>query len=347
MRSKKELRLKYYADVKIVSGASQSAIYDLSRHNLILFPSSLLDFVRSLEGKDENQIRSICSHFGSAEAGQFLDFILGNELAAFVGEEERFPPLVECFETPALVDNAIIDVGSVWHDFRGVVAQLDKLGCQFLQIRLFSDVSRDRVVDIVEICASSAIRGLELVCRYAGDDDYRYYTGVMQKYPNLTVVIHSVPVEVAERNADDGLGREDGYDIRPRLVSEHIESSSSCGKIRLGSLNVPSVAVYKELRSCNGCLNQKVSVDVHGQIKNCPSLNKSYGLVDTTPIKDVLEKPEFNSVWKIKKDDIEICRDCQFRYVCTDCRAFLVDPANIFSKPLKCGYDPYTNVWND
>lgn len=39
----------------------------------------------------------------------------------FVGDEECFVLLVECFEMLVLVDNVIIDIGFVWYDFWGVV----------------------------------------------------------------------------------------------------------------------------------------------------------------------------------------------------------------------------------
>jgi hypothetical protein len=55
----------------------------------------------------------------------------------------------------------------------------------------------------------------------------------------------------------------------------------------------------------------------------------------------------FRSAWHIKKDMIKKCRDCEFRYACTDCRAYLEDPQDILSKPLKCGYDPYTGTWDN
>ncbi len=31
----------------------------------------------------------------------------------------------------------------------------------------------------------------------------------------------------------------------------------------------------------------------------------------------------------------------------TDCRAYIENSEDQFSKPLKCGYDPYTNIWED
>ena len=48
----------------------------------------------------------------------------------------------------------------------------------------------------------------------------------------------------------------------------------------------------------------------------------------------------------IKKDQISVCKDCEFRYVCTDCRAYTQNSGDQYSKPLKCNYDPYTATWN-
>lgn len=42
-----------------------------------------------------------------------------------------------------------------------------------------------------------------------------------------------------------------------------------------------------------------------------------------------------------------VCQDCEFRHICTDCRACLDEPEDIYSKPLKCGYNPYTAEWQD
>ncbi len=37
----------------------------------------------------------------------------------------------------------------------------------------------------------------------------------------------------------------------------------------------------------------------------------------------------------------------EFRYICTDCRAYTENPEDIYSKPLKCGYNSYTNKWEE
>lgn len=37
----------------------------------------------------------------------------------------------------------------------------------------------------------------------------------------------------------------------------------------------------------------------------------------------------------------------KYRYICTDCRAYIENPDDIYSKPLKCGYNPHTCQWED
>lgn len=54
----------------------------------------------------------------------------------------------------------------------------------------------------------------------------------------------------------------------------------------------------------------------------------------------IVGSEEFRKLWNIKKDDIEICKECELRYVCQDCRAYIANPENIHSKPRKCTYTP-------
>ncbi|HLT42986.1 MAG TPA: hypothetical protein VKZ95_09805, partial [Sphingobacteriaceae bacterium] len=42
---------------------------------------------------------------------------------------------------------------------------------------------------------------------------------------------------------------------------------------------------------------------------------------------------------------VDVCKDCEFRYICQDCRAYLKNSDDLYSKPLKCTYNPYEGVW--
>lgn len=83
----------------------------------------------------------------------------------------------------------------------------------------------------------------------------------------------------------------------------------------------------------------------NGDIKICPAMPSSYGNINTDSIGDIISKTEFQRWWKIKKDNIKICQDCEYRYICSDCRINNFDDEKTFNKPVKCSYDPYEAVW--
>jgi SPASM domain peptide maturase of grasp-with-spasm system len=126
--------------------------------------------------------------------------------------------------------------------------------------------------------------------------------------------------------------------------TEVVDSPTCCGKIHPGYF-VVDVETFAEGQRHNTCLNRKISVDARGEIRNCPSLARSYGNVREVPLHSALAQRDFTALWSINKDQIAICKDCEFRYICTDCRAYIQDAGDLYSKPSKCTYDPYTAEW--
>jgi SPASM domain peptide maturase of grasp-with-spasm system len=128
--------------------------------------------------------------------------------------------------------------------------------------------------------------------------------------------------------------------------SNRLLTNKLCGYI-LPEIFENNLELYTESLKYNTCLNRKISIDENGEIKNCPSMTKSFGNIKNITLEQAVNKEGFKDTWNIKKDDIAICKDCEFRHICTDCRAYLQNPYDIFSKPLKCGYNPYTNKWEN
>lgn len=102
-----------------------------------------------------------------------------------------------------------------------------------------------------------------------------------------------------------------------------------------------------EAKLFNSCLNKKVGIDVDGMIKNCPSQNSSFGKIGNEKLLEVCLRNDFQQIWGVKKDSITECMDCEFRYICSDCRVYIKDSSDGLSKPEKCNYDPYKGVWNN
>jgi hypothetical protein len=94
----------------------------------------------------------------------------------------------------------------------------------------------------------------------------------------------------------------------------------------------------------NPCLGQQVAIDCGGEIKPCLWINISLGTVGCDNLKDIIISGIFDEYWGLTKDKILVCKDCESRYACNDCRVAANNIAgNEWNdgKPAYCSYDPY------
>jgi SPASM domain peptide maturase of grasp-with-spasm system len=340
-----------YADCIPVKGAHRSAICDLTRNELVFFPSDyweVLEYLRSdrlgmLLNELENEEEKV-------QVTAFIDFLHKEELIHFCEHPSDFPAIHEHWEIPSLIQNAIIDVDKMEHDFEHIFKQLDEVECQFVQIRCFSLlIDLKKINEVVQYAYNTSIESVELLLPYDATMPDTLYIQLLEQHPIISsLILHSAPEDRSIR-VDYDCDAERSQYIEKTIAVTHqiIDSATHCGVILQSNLCAPSVSTFFENKLHNGCLNKKVAIDAWGEIKNCPSMNTSFGNIKTTKIIDAVHINVFKEVWKINKDQIETCKDCELRYACTDCRAFLEQPDNMFSKPLKCGYDPYTSTWEE
>lgn len=217
--------------------------------------------------------------------------------------------------------------------------ELDQLGCQALQIRFFSEISITLLSDILSVFVNSSCYYLEVLLTSTKEMTGDNLKKLFKTYSNFRVaVIHSSEEDKIVDFKDDCLAR-------IIFTTTKFHSEACCGVIneQYFILNINS---FTEVINFNSCLNKKIAIDQQGEIKNCPSMLKSFGNIIDTSLLDVIQLKEFKKTWKINKDKIDICKDCEYRYICTDCRAY-ISSKKINSKPLKCSYDPYIGKWKE
>ena len=73
-----------------------------------------------------------------------------------------------------------------------------------------------------------------------------------------------------------------------------------------------------------------------GTIGNCPAIKKGFGNITTTTLKGVAQTDSFRKMWSITKSATDTCSQCEFRFACTDCRAFVEGSGDSYGKPTKC-----------
>lgn len=236
----------------------------------------------------------------------------------------------------SLIYNSMIEFSFIKspYELDNLVNCLSKLGCKKIELRLL-DLNHDFLIDHI-----------------------LYFT---DKYNNIQFEIifaERLPVEISPNTLKNSVnilsilifGSSHDQNSKIQTNQNNIEvqeinasyNELKCGFV--GNFNFYiNPSFFFEAINKNICLNRKISIDILGGIKNCLYHNEIYGYFKT--IDDLvfalgLDKFKF---WEnLNKDQIEICRSCEYRYVCYDCRVFVSKESDIFSKPLSCKYDPFS-----
>ena len=187
---------------------------------------------------------------------------------------------------------------------------------------------------------TSIIEAIEVFAPYESDTVLKGLIKLMKKnYRIRSVTLYNAPENIIKYSRTIGFGQ-------IVTVTTDIKGHLNCGFISHHYF-ITNISTYTESLAHNSCLNRKISIDVDGNVKNCPSMSQSFGNIKDTTLQEALDHPDFKKYWNITKDQIAVCKDCEFRYICTDCRAYLENPEDMYSKPLKCGYNPYTCEWEE
>ncbi len=233
------------------------------------------------------------------------------------------------------IHNSIIEINlSINVNFyKSLLQEIQNLGCKFIELHFYSSFNMSILRKILNFIDDSIIESVDILIPY--NNEINNLSKLRLKYPRLHwIYVHSTPLNIDISNT---------FSI---LYSSESVSNESCGFISpfyfLNNNNIPH---FTESQKHNTCLNRKICIDADGEIRNCPAMKKSYGNIKDTTLKEAMEKPGFKDLWFICKDQIDVCKDCEFRHMCTDCRAFIKDPDNIYSQPAKCTYNPYIAKW--
>ena len=106
---------------------------------------------------------------------------------------------------------------------------------------------------------------------------------------------------------------------------------------------------FTEALQFNPCWKGKVAITDDGSVLPCVFGRECVaGNILTQPLSDILSRDDgMKKYWYMIKDRIDVCRDCEFRYGCYDCRPLARGwgGGHLTAKTFGCGYDPYTGRW--
>lgn len=122
--------------------------------------------------------------------------------------------------------------------------------------------------------------------------------------------------------------------------------SPSISFLSIEKIFIVNMLFFIESVSRNAYYNKKLFID-----EKCNLLN-SYKSSPILHIKDFqvnnfLKVKSIDKYWRINKDLIDICMDCEFRYMCYDPRLPEEKSKNKWTYNSNCHYNPYISKWSN
>ena len=330
--------LHLFSTCYLVKGYKQGVLMDLQRSDIVNVPNSLTDFVKECKNRPINELLLKYKDYNQTLT-EYIDLLISKQYATFISTTEKkfFPPMSLHWDFPSEVSNAIIEFSNnSKYLLEFAINQMNAINCHHLLLKFQNPISKDTLLKLVDSLKKTKIKTISIYinCNTIDFNDTDIIKSI-SKLNSLNDIILFKSLFNSKIKEDISVNFEN---------VNYVMSNETCGVIdrRYFSVYFP---LFTESQLHNTCLNRKICIDADGEIKNCPSMSRSFGNIKDTTLKEAIEKPGFKDLWFICKDKIDVCKDCEFRYMCTDCRAFIKDPKNIYSQPAKCHYNPYIAKW--
>ena len=339
--------MKYFnlfSNILLTKGAKRILISDLQRNLSELLPLELYNLIEELKISSIEDILDNYDTESKEIIQDYLDFLLEKEYGfiSLDSWDKNFPALSYDYQDYNVLSNLFIELDDI-AILKKIKSSLENLEIKHLVIYCKRSLTIDELLKIDNTFENSTLEGIEIFSQFYVSIDETFIQNLNQETTRIYNLIfyncEEAPFKV-----------KDNYRFSLKFTSLNLKTSS-CGKVSLDYFNTNITKVLEAVNH-NSCLHKKISIDSEGNIKNCPSMPQSFGNIKNTTLEKALAHPDFKKYWNLTKDEIEVCKDCEFRYICTDCRAYTerthtnTEGLDI-SKPLKCGYNPYTGEWQE
>jgi len=319
-----------------VKGARKAVICDLQRNIIQPIPMPLYEMLVLDDTKKTKSVEEITLQYGLKDkqlVEEYLTFLYHNQFGYTTDSPVSALHLnLDEYDETRSITNAIVDYDANSHHSLNIIApQLNALCCLALEIRFYYQVSSEKLVAELNFLTNTSIKTLEILVESSDEFVLDKILDLKSTYPILRKITISNSCENTVYHRDE---------LTIIYTRDQIRDERCCG-VTNEFYCIAETKLFIESVHFNSCLNKKIAVDKKGFIRNCPSMSNHYGHISVKSLADAVGKDSFRKVWTINKDQIEVCSDCELRYVCQDCRAYIEDEQNIYSKPIKCKYDPY------
>lgn len=320
---------KFHSSCIPVKGDKRGVIYDLQKGSLYFVPNSIIDL---FVDNSKNTIEYLFLKFPNQEGlvNKYLIYLIENELIFLTSDIDKFPNLSLKFERPFLLDIIFIELDSLSNSKKSLLEEVNTLGCTQVVIVTHQSIVIDTLKEVIDLLSESKIQIIDLITKY----DSEIVTHILE--------LHNISPRLRKTIFFDSLNNTNDNYIE--FTSKNLNNILTKRIKDTNDLIINQDAYFESLKH-NLFFNRKVYISDNGDIKHYFNENEFYGNIKNCTIQSIVNSNDFQNLWNITKEDIEECKNCEFRYLCPDNRIPLIINNKYFHETL-CKYNPKEAKWD-
>jgi SPASM domain peptide maturase of grasp-with-spasm system len=321
----KDKTYKRFEDCIPVRGYFRSVIMDITRKTYEFIPNILCDAI-STHNLINNNLPS-----------EYIDFLIKHEFIFECAEDDLFfyPPLNTEWDYPATITNTGIEIGDNRYFTKDFLEQIIALGCRHFVLIFTESVTVEYLSNISRLFDETPVYTIDIYCKYSQKFKNEDFENILTQNTRITYIL------LYESPKDEIISLDN---IRGTIVYYSKPVSYTECSVNLQSLFV-NMPLYTESLHYNTFYNRKLCIDKNGNIKNCLTQKKNFGNIFSDKIENIISKEAFQKIWKVRKDITDICKECEFRYMCVDSRFPIFRTKSAYYHTQECPYNPYICKW--
>lgn len=317
-----------YPNVKFVKGYKRNLIYDLYKGEYYSISDSYYCFFKD-KPLEINIHHQKYLYKGKNITG-FIKFVIDRNLGILSKVKLFFNEIDLNLSLPNYIYNIQIEISSIMFDIRIFFNVIEELGVQNIDFFLLDDFNKKAIESYLRLLSNTKIRSIRIVL----------YEKINENYLKKLIDLNAKIIIVEIYNSTDYKS----YNYRGTDIIEY----NYFHKKDL-VFQRPNILLYSESIKFNTYFYKYLFVSGQGEVKMNPYSINDFILIDTIKDYHILEEfiltDKYNPYKTIHKDMIDICKDCEFRYLCVDCREPIQKNETLWCYKSECDYNPYIVKW--
>ncbi|MDC8098427.1 hypothetical protein [Chryseobacterium rhizosphaerae] len=295
--------LNIFSFCKVIEGKENAIICDFQKKNIKYIPSSMVEVIRMLSKLPYTEVENTFSDQKNIFKS-YVSLLLTEKFAFFSDLRDEFIPISDTWESPQVINNAIIEYGFENYNMIHLIEQLDDLNCQFLEIRFlaFEKKSIEQIEEILQYCNDLVLRSIKIYLPYINHRVSLQIYHRFKKFKKLEAIIFYGSDKTKANYA----------------LQNILFTKKNMEYIRKKNFDDTDLVIdfeyYRESLKYNPYYNKKIGVDYLGNIKNCLKNESIFGNVNKNNIVQILKETDIKELWHVSHDMILGLKDDELRY---------------------------------